>query len=224
MTENNPVILVTGFGPFGVHLVNASWEAVKLLPDEFHGHRIVKKEIPVCYKDVDEKIPNMWMSMQPKLVIHVGVSSEARKITIEKTANRNGYEKLDCFGKKHSTGNVCPRDLGDDFINTSINVPEICEILNSHDSTIKYCSSENAGRYLCEYIYYTSLRLDRNRCIFIHVPPLDSPYTAKELSDGILQIINCVLKGDYSQQKSVSVEKVDFLLSPFIQFFSINLY
>lgn len=192
MADDQRIILVTGFGPFGNHRINASWEAVKLLPDELMGYRILKKQIPVCYKDVDETIPEMWNEFKPKLVIHVGVSSEARNITIEKAANRKGYEEVDCFGKKCSTGNVCSASLGEDYLNTNIDVARVCDMLNSDDNIIKYCSSENAGRYLCEYIYYTSLRRDRNKCIFIHVPPLGSPYTSEQLCNGIIRIIECI--------------------------------
>lgn len=194
MTDNQEVILVTGFGPFGDHQINASWEAVKLLPDEFKGYLIVKKEVPVSYEDVDDQIPSLWMSLRPRLVIHVGVSSEARKITIEKAANRKGYVKLDCYGKKHATGDVCPANLGDECINTEIDPASLCDILNYHETEIKYGTSENAGRYLCEYIYYTSLRLDKYKCIFVHVPPLGSPYTAEQLSNSILKIMDCILK------------------------------
>ncbi|KAL3287454.1 hypothetical protein HHI36_001925 [Cryptolaemus montrouzieri] len=188
------IILVTGFGPFGTHQINASWEAVKLLPDEFEGYRISKNEIPVCYTEVEEKVPTLWTSHKPKLVVHVGVSSLARAITIEKMANKSGYEKLDCYGKKHPTGNACPPDFGDDCIPTTINVKDICEFLNNKNEVIKFSTSENAGRFLCEYIYYISLRKDRRRSIFIHVPPLDTPYTSQQLCDGILQIIECALK------------------------------
>lgn len=62
-------ILVTGFGPFGSIAVNASWEAVKLLPEELDGFEIVKEQVPVTYTDVDEVIPRRWSDLKPKVCI-----------------------------------------------------------------------------------------------------------------------------------------------------------
>lgn len=59
-------ILVTGFGPFGAHPVNASWESVKLLPDEIDDYQLVKKEIPVLYYDVETTIPAIWREINPE--------------------------------------------------------------------------------------------------------------------------------------------------------------
>ncbi|KAJ8929494.1 hypothetical protein NQ314_017826 [Rhamnusium bicolor] len=49
-------------------------------------------------------------------------------------------------------------------------------------------------QYLCEFIFYTSLNIDKNKTLFVHVPPLDEPYTKEELSEGLLEIINCTLQ------------------------------
>lgn len=64
MTE---VVLVTGFGPFREHNVNASWEAVKLLPDKIDEFHIKKQEIPVTYYDVEKNIPNLWKELNPSV-------------------------------------------------------------------------------------------------------------------------------------------------------------
>lgn len=48
-------------------------------------------------------------------------------------------------------------------------------------------------RYLCEFIYYKSLRINEDRSMFIHVPPLDKPYSAVQLAAGIFDIITCAL-------------------------------
>lgn len=65
------LIFCTGFDVFGGHEDrNASWEAVKLLPDTIKHQSIEytleKLKIPVTYKDVDELIPKIW-SRNPKV-------------------------------------------------------------------------------------------------------------------------------------------------------------
>lgn len=62
------VVFLTGFGPFGVHNVNASWEAVKLLTDELVGGcRVKTAEIPVVYTYVEENISRIWDEHKPKV-------------------------------------------------------------------------------------------------------------------------------------------------------------
>lgn len=62
---SSKVIVVTGFGPFQGHeQVNASWEAVRQLPDvlELGGveYSIRKMEIPVSYDDVELALKDVW--------------------------------------------------------------------------------------------------------------------------------------------------------------------
>lgn len=123
----------------------------------------------------------------------MGVSAEARKITIESQAHRTGYIKTDCIGKEHLTKEVCPSVEGLDCIKPSLDVREICEFIN-RNTPIEACLSQNAGRYLCEYIFYKSLSIDCRRTLFIHVPPLNNPYTAEELAGGLRAIVECALQ------------------------------
>ena len=70
--------LVTGFGPFGVHAVNASMETVKLLTsldvERELGIRLVTREIPVVYDYVQNMVPQLWELYQPK-VLQLGLST-----------------------------------------------------------------------------------------------------------------------------------------------------
>lgn len=69
--ETKRTVLITGFGPFRGHAINASWEAVKLLPDLFKTHEkssevnLHIEEIQVAYKEVDEKIKTLWEKHKP---------------------------------------------------------------------------------------------------------------------------------------------------------------
>jgi len=48
-------------------------------------------------------------------------------------------------------------------------------------------------RYLCDYIYYSSMTISQNNCAFIHVPPLNRPYTARQLAESIRVAILAML-------------------------------
>ena len=69
--SEKPVVLVTGFGPFGPHKINASWEVVKLLAklniDTELGINLIIKEIPVDYKYVRENVPLFWELYKPQV-------------------------------------------------------------------------------------------------------------------------------------------------------------
>ena len=66
-----PIVLVTGFGPYINHPVNASWEAVKIMnKDEVekkHNVELVQIELPVTYENVDEFVPALWETHTPKV-------------------------------------------------------------------------------------------------------------------------------------------------------------
>ena len=49
-------VLITGFDPFGGETINPAYEAVKLLPDEIGGAKIVKKEIPTVFQKGPEAV------------------------------------------------------------------------------------------------------------------------------------------------------------------------
>ncbi|KAG5889118.1 hypothetical protein JTB14_034176 [Gonioctena quinquepunctata] len=191
-------ILVTGFGPFGGHKVNASWQAVKLLPDEipneyhkhlpFGGFKLIKKEVPVEYMQVEKEVPSLWQEFDPILVIHVGVHN-SDTVKIEICAKRGDYNKTDQSGQKHPTGLCCA--TGETYINTKLDVGKICATLKETGINDVETSLE-AGLYLCEFIYFLSLKEDNKRTLFIHVPTLDK-LTAEEMAERLLKIIKCAL-------------------------------
>lgn len=75
--EIQPTILVTGFGPFKEHKVNASWEAVKLLEKLFDSWEksssvnLIIDEIPVAYNDVAARVKESWEKYKPSVSINI---------------------------------------------------------------------------------------------------------------------------------------------------------
>lgn len=72
MDSENFKVIVTGFGPFKGHNVNASWETAKALNESNlneHNINLIVKEIPVIYDTVINQIPSLWKEHQPDVCI-----------------------------------------------------------------------------------------------------------------------------------------------------------
>lgn len=190
--------MVTGFGPFANHPVNASWEAVKLMNKEEiemkQNCELVLLEIPVTYDNVDEFVPALWDTHTPKLMMHVGVSHLADCFTIESQAHKKGYQRMDYFDKC-PPNHTCPAE-GAIRIRTKLDVDRICKEFNDGNPPEERTSavpSKDAGRYLCEYIYYTSLSVDNSRTLFVHVPDMNV-YSSEETARGLERILDLCLE------------------------------
>ncbi|KAF7395378.1 hypothetical protein HZH68_009428 [Vespula germanica] len=192
---NGKKILVTGFGPFDNHIINASWEAVKELSklwpqSELCNTQLITKQIPVSYEYVSTQISKLWQEHDPIIVIHVGVSYKASCLTIEHVAHSTGYVRPDIDGK-------CPNEICTvcQILKTDINVNKLCDSINenSKESGCKACISHDAGRYLCEYIFYQSLNIGTQKTLFVHVPDLHV-YSSMQTSKGLYDIIYFLVK------------------------------
>lgn len=195
----NPLIVVTGFGPFiGHETVNASWEAVRLLPDSLESnqktnYKIEKKLVSVEYDDVNKSVDEIW-ALKPALVVHCGVHGGANCIRVEELAYNHKFTRKDYSGKKLAGGSAC-------LVNNGTACPEIrtkLDVKKIVEKTIPLCGceckepmvcSDDVGNYLCGYIYLKSLDKNSARSLFVHVPPIDKPFSSKQVSDMVLKII-----------------------------------
>ena len=70
-TNKQRTLVITGFGPFEHHEVNASWEAVKLflkISEDLKSRyniNIFGTEVPVAYEEVSEITPKLWEEHNP---------------------------------------------------------------------------------------------------------------------------------------------------------------
>ncbi|KAH8379182.1 hypothetical protein KR009_003483 [Drosophila setifemur] len=218
------LIVVSGFGPFiGHEAINASWEAVKLLPENLtHNgteYDLVKRLVPVEYGAVDEAVTEIWNS-QPDLVIHVGVSGVAKCVYVEKLAYNHKFKRADNSGQylpnsscqlpHHGKANVLRCGLDVDKIVSAVNAT--CEeCVAPMDTTANPSpkdssphkdkprtgtatkASKNVGDFLCGYIYLKSLDMDAKRSLFVHVPPIDKPFSTEKTSEIVFKIVEqCV--------------------------------
>lgn len=186
-------MVVTGFGPFGGHPTNASWVAVQELQKLGLGDEVTMYvyEVPVEYQKVLDLIPSLWRRHNPELLIHVGVSGMATTVTLEKCGHNHGYKVLDnlCY----CPDSHCCVQGGPDCIESIVDMDAVCNTVADPQLDVAVSVSKDAGRYLCDFIYYTSLHQSHGRSAFIHVPPLGKPYTAEQLGRSLQAIIGAML-------------------------------
>ena len=79
-------IIVTGFEPFGGEKSNASWEAVRLLPDEVCGREVIKLKLPVVFGASGDMVAGAMREATPAVVVSVGEAGGRTCLTPERVA------------------------------------------------------------------------------------------------------------------------------------------
>jgi len=104
-----------------------------------------------------------------QVIIHLGISSLAKKITLEKCAyNENNFSCPDESGEQPQQCKIDPQDA--DIAYTSIDEDKVGVELQKRGYDIEI--SLDPGRFVCNYLYYCSLRArTAPATLFVHVPP-----------------------------------------------------
>ncbi|XP_008969283.1 pyroglutamyl-peptidase 1 isoform X2 [Pan paniscus] len=146
MEQPRKAVVVTGFGPFGEHTVNASWIAVQELEKLGLGDSVDLHvyEIPVEYQTVQRLIPALWEKHSPQLVVHVGVSGMATTVTLEKCGHNKGYKGLD--NCRFCPGSQCCVEDGPESIDSIIDMDAVCKRVTTLGLDVSVTISQDAGR------------------------------------------------------------------------------
>ncbi|KAI7825582.1 hypothetical protein BX661DRAFT_172067 [Kickxella alabastrina] len=195
-SQNVKYALLTGFEPFGTPRPrdNRSWETVKQLS----GERILAGGVTVvCHC---HELPVSYGLCQRWFHSCTWARSSPGVVKLEGVAHRDGYSKQGNGGTKDVPDSGCvPGYSTTKKLSTSVNVDALkCTLAANGWASV--VTSQNAGRYLCEFTYYTSLaegetsyakrQLPVPKTLFVHVPPkMQDPYSDSELADLVRDII-----------------------------------
>jgi pyroglutamyl-peptidase len=197
--NTKPILLLTGFEPFGGAKINESWETVKTFQgQEINGYKIETALLPVVYDEMDAPLKAAIAKHKPAIVISFGVGT--RVVQVE-TIARNGYHPQkpeDNKGKAPPREKILPD--GSDTIPTNLPTEKIVAALKA--ASIGAGDSKDAGGYLCNECFYRLMALKDSAPVrgFIHVPPygLKDPaggtFDAPKLVNAMKIIIETVTK------------------------------
>ena len=160
-------ILVTGFGPFGSYKTNPTESLVK----RFKGPLVIGNHVfPTSYDSVRDELPALLARTNPDAVVAFGLAPRATVIRLEGTAhNMSTSRSVDVNGKTWSgpVDESAPEELPSTLPLNSI-------ALALDDRGLAYENSNNAGGYVCNYLFYLLQQSARNQGIkvsgLIHLP------------------------------------------------------
>lgn len=209
LPESEPTVLLTGFGLFRGYGYNSSSEVVKALANTgIPGVRLVTREVPVEYNTVMTVVPQLWQEFNPDLVVHCGMNATARNLVVEHEANNGSYCAMDNRGIVPNKGLCCRVSPQNERLRTCFDLTALTEKLKTAGCPVPVVTSNDAGRYLCEFIYFTSLRISP-WTVFIHVPPIGEPYSVQQLACTVSTIVLALLEQKREMTKSNAGRKRD---------------
>lgn len=112
------------------------------------------------------------------IVLNIGMAPGRKFYTLETCAHRDGYDKPDVEGKTLQGDTYWKDEYGSpEILHTGFDTEDVWRRWKSGLMSEDVRPSNNAGHYLCDFIYYTSMleywRRDANGirpCVFLHVP------------------------------------------------------
>ena len=194
-------ILVTGFDPFGGDQTNPAIEAVKRLPDEIKGAKIIKLEIPTVFGKSAEVVEAAMEKENPDYVVHIGQAGGRYGITPERVAiNIDDARIHDNEGNQPIDQVIQPN--GENAYFSQLPIKAMVTYMKKIG--LPASVSNTAGSFVCNHIMYQSLHLTHTKfpntkAGFIHVPFLpeqvvDRPETPSMSLDDIVKGLTAAIE------------------------------
>jgi pyroglutamyl-peptidase len=169
-----PVLLLTGFQPFGANRPpNPSWEGIKPLDGKLvHGYRIVCREMKVEWGSPLAQLGEWIDELHPAAVFSFG-QGRPGGFAIETRARNQRGAIADNLGAQPAEPLIAAD--GATEVTATIDAKRLAAALVEAGQTVEL--SQDAGQYLCEETLYTLEYLKSQErvagdVLFCHVPPL----------------------------------------------------
>lgn len=165
-------ILITAFEPFQQETINATMEALALLPDNVCGHTLIKRTIPVVFGKAVDAVTALVDDLQPDAVICLGQASGRVDVTPERVAiNVMDARIPDNAGEQPADAPI--RKDGPAAYFSTLPVKAMVQAMK--EAGVPASLSNTAGTFVCNDLMYGLLdhlaRTGRNiPAGFIHIP------------------------------------------------------
>ena len=179
-------ILVTGFEPFGGHVLNPSAQIVEALAlDPVWRHQVDTLIVPVSYSSADSIVKNKISQKSYDYVLMLGQASGRSKISLERVAlNWIESDLADSSGEVLSGQKINP--AAENAIFASLPLEKLKLELQAIEIPVEI--SLNAGGYVCNYLFFQvaqAIADTSTKCGFIHLPLLPEQVSSVESASSL---------------------------------------
>lgn len=160
-------LLITCFEPFGAITTNSSLEIAATIKDQIGDLEITKLLIPVSYELGFAKLAAYLSANQPDAIILCGQAAGRSTVSLERFAHN-----LCKANNPDNDGIIKNQEFIINNGPTLTSTFNLCKMLDYVNNESQYSViSEDAGGYVCNYLYYKTLYNYPNiPCVFIHFP------------------------------------------------------
>ncbi|CAD8155164.1 unnamed protein product [Paramecium octaurelia] len=192
MQNNNyKHINLSGFGEWGKTERNPSALLIQQLSPQQQQEFTIEsiKVLKVTKEACDEYLSQI--DNKNAINVHIGLFNELQNFQLEMCAyNKLDYELSDFNGCKIRRVKIDQEIDMDEQIKSSLNITQIISQLQQLGYQVN--KSYNPGRFLCNYLYYQSLK-QNPQTIFIHVPQYQTISEEQQMKF-LLDLIQILLK------------------------------
>jgi pyroglutamyl-peptidase len=192
-------VVLAGFGPFPGAPVNPSGVLAKALVHSrrpaLAGLHRTASVFATSYAAVDRGLPNLFAE-KPDIVLVFGLAGRRREVCIE-TRARNAMSVLFPDASGHRPSHSVIRLGGPESLTGHAPFVRLVSAVRARKVPARL--SRDAGRYLCNYIYWRALERAANGhplMQFVHIPPVSLNPRRKRRGRRLLSFADVIRAGE----------------------------
>lgn len=172
--HSNPVILLTGFDPFGTDAINPSWLVARALQGQrIARHTVVAAQLPTVFGQALLRLGALHRQLQPALTVCLGQAGGRAALSIERIGiNVDDARIPDNQGAQPIDTAVVPGGPAAYFASLPVKA-----MLRAVQRAGVACEvSQTAGTFVCNHVLYGLMHLLAREGVggmrggFVHVP------------------------------------------------------
>ena len=173
-------ILITSFEPFGGDKLNSAQEALRFIPDEIRGAKLVKLCLPVIFGRSAELLREAIRAEQPDAVLCLGQAGGRKALTPERVAiNLEDARIPDNAGQQPEDTPIDPG--GPDAYFSTLPVKSMVRAIRNAGVPAEI--SNSAGTFVCNRVMYGLMDCIAHEFPSVKGGFLHMPYMAEQAAD-----------------------------------------